>query len=87
MKTKQRCQSCGAPLNKDLSKAGTHADGSKSDTYCHICFEEGNFTQPDITVSDMKRYRLEQLRKRKIPAFLARLIASDLPKLERWNNR
>lgn len=87
MKRKKRCQSCGKSLKKDLSKAGTHPDGSKSDSYCHLCYEEGAFIQPDITVSDMKKYRLEQLRERKIPAFLARLIASHLPKLDRWNNR
>jgi len=87
MKANKRCQSCGVPLKKNFSEAGTNADGSKSDTYCRFCYEEGDFTQPDINVSDMKKYRIEQLRERKIPTFLARLIASDLPKLDRWNNQ
>ncbi|WP_305065382.1 zinc ribbon domain-containing protein [Methanococcoides sp.] len=46
------CQSCGMPLEKD-EDFGANADGTKSDEYCLYCYQNGKFTQPDITLEEM----------------------------------
>jgi hypothetical protein len=49
-KTYKNCQSCGMPLKRDEKGGGTNADGRKSTMFCSHCYENGKFTQPDITV-------------------------------------
>lgn len=44
MKPNRNCQSCGMPFRKHSQMYGTNADGSKNDTYCIICYENGKFT-------------------------------------------
>lgn len=34
---------------------GTEADGSKSQKYCTYCYQNGNFTEPDITIDEMAK--------------------------------
>jgi len=46
------CQSCGMPMEKQ-EDFGTNADGSKSKDYCHFCFLNGKFTDPNITMEQM----------------------------------
>ena len=46
------CQSCGYPLQKAEDK-GTNADGTRNEEYCSMCFKDGNFLQPDITLKGM----------------------------------
>lgn len=45
------CQSCGMPM-ESLDLHGTNADGSKSEDYCHYCFENGSFKK-DETMEQM----------------------------------
>lgn len=48
------CQSCAMPLMpKGQDLRGNNADGSKSDTYCYMCYVNGRFTEPDITFEQM----------------------------------
>ena len=42
------CNSCGRPIVK--ADYGTNADGSLNDEYCKDCFQNGEFTEPDITL-------------------------------------
>ena len=49
-KEQKICQSCGMPHAKDPGGGGSEADGTKSTTYCSLCYKDGAFTQPDITV-------------------------------------
>ena len=45
------CQSCGMPLEKP-DDFGTEANGFRINDYCHYCFQNGTFTEPNIlTVS------------------------------------
>ncbi|OGO81480.1 MAG: transcriptional regulator [Clostridiales bacterium GWC2_40_7] len=45
------CQSCAMPLGApDLY--GTNADGSRSEDYCHYCFQNGAFTKEE-TMDEM----------------------------------
>ena len=78
------CQSCGMPLKQDPKGGGTNADRSKSDRYCSYCYADGRFTQPDMTVDEMRAFVVEKMRETKIPRFIGRLLARNLRKLERW---
>lgn len=79
------CQSCGLPLAKDPFGGGTYSDGRKSRSYCSECYEHGRFTQPGMTVAQMKILRAARLHDAGYPWFLARLMVRNLHKLERWN--
>lgn len=46
------CQSCGMPMAKE-SDFGTEKNGSKSDDYCTYCYQNGAFTEPDITIDEI----------------------------------
>ena len=47
------CQSCGMPLN-DPNLLGSELNGFQSDEYCKYCYEDGAFTQPNLTIEGMK---------------------------------
>ena len=82
----KNCQSCGMPINKDPEKGGTNADGSKSGMYCSYCYTNGVFTQPEISVLQMKEFCTQKMVEMKIPRFLAKFYAMGIPRLERWRN-
>ncbi len=52
------CQSCAAPLTEE-KHFGTEADGSRSEDYCHICYQNGDFTQPEATMEDMRDFVID----------------------------
>ncbi len=83
-KINKQCQSCGMPLKRDEKGGGTNADGSISLKYCSRCYVDGNFTLPDITVSEMKQYVKMKLKEVGVPGFLTGLFTIGIPKLERW---
>ena len=79
------CQSCGMPFKNDPKGGGTNADGSKSKMYCSLCYENGKFTQPDITAEEMQAFVKGKLRKLgAIHKLFAGFFASGTPKLARW---
>jgi hypothetical protein len=78
------CQSCGMPLKQDPKGGGTEANGKRSVKYCSYCLTDGRFTQPAMTVDEMKVFVVEKMREMKIPRFLGRFFARNLHKLERW---
>ncbi|MBI3195291.1 MAG: zinc ribbon domain-containing protein [Ignavibacteriae bacterium] len=80
----KNCQSCGMPMKKDEQGGGTNADGTKSTMYCSHCFQNGAFTQPNITVEQMKELVKGKLKEFGFPGFLAGLFTKNIPKLERW---
>ena len=87
MKQKYKnCQSCGMPLLKDEQGGGTEADGTRSAMYCSHCYEQGKFTLPNITVSEMRERVISKMVEMKIPRFLAKLFARNIPTLERWKH-
>lgn len=82
------CQSCGMPLEKNkIETLGTHADGSHTQEYCVYCYQKGSFTQPDITLEQMK----EQVKKIMwdkfyIPSFISYFFVRNIPQLKRWQH-
>lgn len=79
------CQSCGMPLKKDEKGGGTNADGTKSNMYCSRCFENGTFTQPDLTAQKMQKLVKGKLKEMGFPGFVAGFFTKGIPKLKRWS--
>ncbi len=79
------CQSCGMPLQKE-SDFGTNADGTPNPEYCHYCFQNGAFTQPEITLEEMISLVVKKMVAMEImPEEQATALATNLiPTLKRW---
>ncbi len=80
------CQSCGMPMKKDPKGGGTEADGSKSDAYCSLCYEDGEFFNPEFTAREMQDFCIEQIKKQGMSRPLAWLFTRGIPRLERWQS-
>lgn len=52
----KQCQSCGMPLQtkKAGDCRGAEVDGTKSDTWCSLCYANGAFITPDCTLAEME---------------------------------
>jgi len=85
MKKNKFCQSCWMPMNKDPNKWWTEKDWSKSEIYCSYCYENWEFTNPEIdTAEKMQEFCIEQMKKQWMPKFIAWIFTRSIPKLERW---
>lgn len=80
----KNCQSCGMPMKRDQKGGGTEKDGTKSERFCSHCYEKGEFTRPNITVTEMQTIVEEKIREFGMPNFLTKLFTRNIPKLERW---
>lgn len=49
--SKPRCQSCGMPLGEE--NYGTERDGTTAHSYCSLCYESGEFVEPELTLEGM----------------------------------
>ena len=79
------CQSCGMPMKKDPQGGGTNSDGSKNTEYCSLCYENGEFTQPEFTAGDMQRFCIEKISECGVPKVVAWLFTRGIPRLKRWS--
>jgi hypothetical protein len=79
------CQSCGMPLAKP-EDFGTARNGSRINDYCRHCFQDGAFTEPDISMNEMIDKCVSIMaQKAMMPELQARgLMADVIPKLKRW---
>ena len=85
MKKYKFCQSCGMPMSKDPQKGGTEKDGSKNLKYCSYCYQDGNYTSPEIdTPKKMQAFCIEKMKEQGMPRFIAWIFTRGIPKLERW---
>jgi hypothetical protein len=84
MEKRTFCQSCGMPLKKDPKGGGTNAHGTRSLMYCSYCYLDGHFVSPDMTLDQMKTLVVTTLHKKGMPTFVARLVAGNLRRMERW---
>ena len=80
------CQSCGFPLKKDKKGGGTEKDGSLSNMYCSMCYENGVFlTPPEIDTSKkMQKYCMQEMKKDGMNTVFAWLATRSIPQLKRW---
>lgn len=85
MSKKKYCQSCSMPL--DGKDNGTEKDGSLSQKYCEMCYKNGEFTTPDMTLEQMTKIVDNALKEKGWGKFRRYLAKGMLPKLERWKTR
>ncbi|WOF17282.1 hypothetical protein F1737_01315 [Methanoplanus sp. FWC-SCC4] len=79
------CESCGMPMKKD-EDFGREKDGSKSRKYCIFCYQNGAFTEPDLTKEEaVLKYAPMMARHLNMPLEKAKLmVGSYLSTLGRW---
>lgn len=73
------------PLEKP-EDFGTNADGSTSNEFCSLCYQNGIFTEPDISMREMiGKVTLILMNSMDLPKEQAESIAKDtIPHLNRW---
>ena len=81
------CQSCAMPMSSS-ELFGTNSDGTKTDEYCTYCFQNGEFTAPNITMQEKIDMCVSIMSQQNImPEDQARdLLARTLPHLKRWKS-
>jgi hypothetical protein len=79
------CQSCSMPLGKP-EDFGTDITGLRVNDYCHYCFANGAFTEPQISMQAMIDRCVEIMAKQGImPHAQAKTLMTEvMPKLKRW---
>jgi hypothetical protein len=75
------CNSCGRPVYK--GNFGTNEDGSENEDYCKDCFQNGEFTEPDINVNEM----IIKVAKQMIEKHQEYIVENgvDLDEIANWN--
>lgn len=79
------CGSCGMPLLRD-EDAGTEADRTRSTAYCTYCYQNGRFTEPDLTREQaIGKYAPMMAKNLDIPLEKAQeMVRQYLSTLPRW---
>jgi len=82
------CQSCGMPMKKSPNGGGSNIDGTISRIYCALCYEDGQFTNPDWSVNQMQNFVKKKMKEM---GFLMSLLANSYSKkitnLKRWKTK
>ncbi|MGB5319415.1 zinc ribbon domain-containing protein [Eudoraea sp.] len=81
---KNICQSCGMPM-KNMTDFGTYKDGCINTDYCHYCYDEGEFTDKEISLEEKmaKNIRIAvKMGMSKVDA--SNLATNVIPSLWRW---
>lgn len=81
-----RCQSCGMPLGEGFF--GTASNGTYTEEYCKLCFRDGNFLEPDLTLSEMMNRSITHMTQQlAMPVVQATTLAEQtIPQLKRWKS-
>jgi predicted amidophosphoribosyltransferase len=83
MEPKLLCQSCTMPID-NIADRGTEKNGSQSSEYCKYCYQNGAFTDKDMTLAKMKTIVSEQMEKMHLPKDVLQKSLAALPNLRRW---
>jgi len=83
-KPKNPCQSCGMPLARDPHGGGKNLDGTVNKEYCSLCYHQGAFREPSMTVDAMMDLVHSKLNDMWIPSFIGKYFTRSIPQLKRW---
>lgn len=72
------------PLSRDEKGGGAEKDGSLSKEYCSHCYQNGQFTEPDLTVEQMVEKVSVMMKGMHMPGFVISNFTKGIPKLKRW---
>jgi predicted sulfurtransferase len=75
-----KCQSCGTPHCNN----GTNKDGTLSSEYCSDCFQNGKFTEPRLSVTEMQKKMRNKHEQIKVQKFISDFWIKEISKLKRW---
>jgi hypothetical protein len=65
---------------------GTEKDGSKNEMYCKYCYQNGAFTEPDMTLDQMMGITETEMKKQNLPESIIQQSMNMLPRLKRWQS-
>lgn len=84
----KQCQSCGMPLHTKVAGdcRGTEADGTKSETWCSLCYANGSFIMPNCTLDQMRVIVDKALKDQGSGRLMRWLAQKQLPSLKRWKH-
>ena len=86
MANKHFCQSCSMPMSTP-ELWGTEKDGSKNSDYCKYCYSNGAFTNPGLTLEEMKAHMMNRMDKDELPQDIIEVAVNRLPYLKRWSKK
>lgn len=86
MANKHFCQSCSMPMDSP-ELWGTEKDGTKNSDYCKFCYVDGAYTNPGLTLEEMKEHMMKRMDKDKLPEDIVEEAISRLPFLKRWRTK
>ena len=76
------------PKNNELFEKTTEKDGTQNLNYCRLCYENGEFTNPELkTAKDMQKFANDVLKKQGVGKVKRWFSTIGIPKLDRWNKR
>ena len=79
------CQSCMIPKDHEMFQQATENDGSKSDLYCSLCYDQGHFLSPEIsTAKEMQEFLKGILKEQGIGRLKRWFYTVSIPQLKRW---
>jgi hypothetical protein len=64
---------------------GTNSDGSQNNEYCHYCFQNGSFVNPDASMQDVIDLSVAAMQRMNMPGPLIEQTRQYIPTLKRWN--
>lgn len=77
------CQSCAMPMGKP-GDFGTESGGRPSELYCRYCYQNGRFTQPNITCEEMVGFCAGKMKEMNLPEEAIAKTKTFIPTLKRW---
>ena len=79
------CQSCAMPINKS-EYYGTDQHGKRAEEYCKYCFQQGNFTDPQIDVKGMINKCVDIMMHSGVmpEQHIRETLSAVIPSLKRW---
>ena len=83
--TKLICQSCSM-LMDEPNDFGTDSQGLRVDDYCHFCFQNGEFTQTNMSMEEMICNRVSIMMDNVVisKSLAERIAKSLISPLKRW---
>ena len=86
-KKHERCQSCGILFINDPNHWDIMKDEQANRRYCSHCYRDGNFTEPSISLLDMKEKVKQRCKELGIPPLVTYIYLLRLKELERWRSK
>lgn len=80
------CQSCFMPM-KDPKDFGTDENGQPVEDYCAYCFQNGTFTDPDISMEEMRDKVVAMMKGMGLSDEAIESTTKYFPMLKRWRPR